>query len=78
MPSIGISQVLASFKINYIGIRSVSKKWYRYITNGNHFIHLKKINAPLLAPIIDKEHHGGAQNGKIKIFDSFYGLYVFF
>jgi len=29
---IGIGQVSASFKINYIGIRSARKKWYRCIT----------------------------------------------
>jgi len=32
MPSIGIGQVSASFKINYIGIGLVSKKWYWCIT----------------------------------------------
>jgi len=31
--SIGIGQVSASFKINYIGIGLASKKWYQCITN---------------------------------------------
>jgi len=35
MASIGIGLVSASFKINYIGIVSVSKKWYRCITSSS-------------------------------------------
>ena len=37
--SIGIDQVSANFRIKYIGIRSVSKKWYWCITNTHTYIH---------------------------------------
>ena len=37
MPSIGIGQVLASFKINCISVGLASKKWYWCITTFNTY-----------------------------------------
>ena len=46
--SIGIGQVSANFKTKYIGIGSVSKKWYRCITNNYstyvHYVLVQIIN----------------------------------